>query len=158
MLGVASHVFGELLPREKFHHDRPPYLAFSWEQNGNFYNKTLRIRKWRHLLPDKSQTVKSMYTKKLGSNLTPEHLGRLLQETCVAELVHDALIILSPFVLFFADGATAVVCMTLFMVGNVPFVMIQRYNRPKLARLYRVALAKKTQADGGEEECADTVC
>ncbi len=101
-----------------------------------------------------------MYTKKLGSNLTPEHLGRLLQETCVAEIVHDALIILSPFVLFFAEGATAVVCMTLFMVGNVPFVMIQRYNRPKLARLYRVALAKKaeTEAVDVEGEQIDTVC
>lgn len=151
-LGIASHFFGERLQRSKFCYDRHPYAPFSWEDDGNFYNKVLHIRKWRHLLPDKSQKVKSMYRKKLGTNLSSRHLLRLLQETCVAEFVHNALIVFSPFVLFFVRGNVAFVCMLLFMLGNLPFVMIQRYNRPKLARLYRAALIKEKLVHEQEQE------
>ena len=157
VLGIASHIFGELLPRDRFHFDRHPYAPYDWEQNGNFYNKKLHIRKWRHLLPDKSQTMKSMYTKKLCNNFSSPHVCRLLQETCVAEFVHGALILCSPFVMLFSDGKTTVFCMMLFMLGNVPFIMIQRYNRPKLARLYRAALEREEKARAlGEEEQHDS--
>jgi hypothetical protein len=42
--------------------------------------------------------------------------------------------------------------MILFMVGNVPFVIIQRYNRPKLARLL-VAAQKREELLVVENEC-----
>ena len=152
VVGLLSHVFGELLPREKFHYDRPPYRPLDWEENGSFYSRVLHIRKWRHLLPDKSKAVKSMYQKKLDGDFSSKHLGRLLEESCVAEFVHCALIAVAPFVALFADGACCGVCMVLFMVGNVPFVIIQRYNRPKLARLL-VAAQKREELLVVENEC-----
>ena len=61
---------------------------------------------------------------------------RLLQETCVAETVHWLLILFSPaFVIFMKRGYGAVFCL-LYILGNLPFIVIQRYNRPRLAAIY----------------------
>lgn len=145
VVGILSHLIGESLPRKIFHYDAFPFRPFNFEHNGAFYSKTLNIRKWRKYMPDKSKAVKSMYKKSLGENFEEEHVERLIQETCVAEFVHFLLILSSPFVFVFVKGKFALVCTIAFAFGNVPFIVIQRYNRPKLVRLYRNILLRKNE-------------
>ena len=62
---------------------------------------------------------------------------RLLQETCVAETVHWALIALSPLFLVLMEPVYNVIaCLLYICPGNLPFIAIQRYNRPRLAAIY----------------------
>ena len=60
----------------------------------------------------------------------------LIAETCVAECVHWALMLLSLGIFFFWRGAWAVVFWLVYnLLGNLPFIIIQRYNRPRLVML-----------------------
>ena len=60
----------------------------------------------------------------------------LIAETCVAECVHWALIVLSLGLFLFWRGGWAFAFWLVYnILGNVPFIIIQRYNRPRLVML-----------------------
>lgn len=135
ILGVCLTIVGELLPRRWFRFDGPFFRAFVWEKNGAIYNR-LHVRKWKDRVLDMSKILPSAFKKKMSSFHDAAFSLRLLQETCVAELVHWLLILFSPaFVICMKPGYGAVFCL-LYILGNLPFIVIQRYNRPRLAALY----------------------
>ncbi len=73
-----------------------------------------------------------MVRKDLGSDPAV-----LVQETCVAECVHWALTLLSAGIFFFLwrSGWAALLWLVYNVLGNVSFIVIQRYNRPRLQKL-----------------------
>lgn len=141
-LGVASHFIGVALPRSWFHTDRFPFRSFAWEKGGKFYRK-LKIHKWKDKLPDASRIVKYMYRKTVDPNPNAENLNRLIQETCVAEVTHFALMVCSLGVLAIWPGIGGWICYAGCLAGNLPFFLIQRYNRPRLVS----ALARLTTSN-----------
>lgn len=134
VVGAISFFIGQSLPRKNFDYKVFPYHPFRWENGGRIYLK-LRIQYWKDKLPDMSRYITSMFRKKLTVMRSPEYLEDLIKETCVAELVHWGLIFISPIYMVLLDGALGAVGAALFAVGNVPFVLIQRYNRPRLVQL-----------------------
>ena len=61
----------------------------------------------------------------------------MIEETCVAELTHGLLCIAGLFLLKIWPGAGGIFLTVIYIVfGNLPFLLIQRYNRPRLVRLY----------------------
>ena len=134
--GILAHILGEALPRRWFHWDRFPYRCVSWERDGHFY-ESLGIRKWKDRLPDKSKYTKSTFTKQMKGHEGEDSLVRFLQETCVAELVHWALTLLAVPLYFYVPTPLGAVVASLYALSNLPFIMIQRYNRPRLARVLR---------------------
>ena len=134
VIGSMAFPFGQLLPRKNFDYHRIPYKSFAWERNGMIYTK-LRIQKWKDKVPDMSQYVKSAFRKKITVFRDSEYLDMLILETCVAEFVHFVLIFISPLFLIFMDSQWSWIWMILYLLGNVPFILIQRYNRPRLIRL-----------------------
>ena len=110
-LGVAAHPLGQALPRKWFCAEKAPWRSAPWEKGGRIYLK-LGIRKWKDHLPDMSRLMPDMVRKDLGSDPAV-----LVQETCVAECVHWALTLVYN------------------VLGNVSFIVIQRYNRPRLQKL-----------------------
>ena len=136
LVGIAAHFLGEALPRRWFDASRFPYRAFAFERNGRFY-EALGIRRWKGLLPDKSRFAPGAYKKSIrAGQQTSAHMERLLQETCVAELIHWLLLLLCPVLLLTMEGAAAGVMTVLYGLSNIPFIMIQRYNRPRLAAFH----------------------
>lgn len=144
-IGILAHIVGEALPRRWFDPEKFPYREYPFEQHGKFYDK-LRIRKWKDRMPDKSKWVKGTYTKTLQSQNDPANLRRLLQETCVAECIHWLLLLLSPLVLVFTHGVAAAVITVVYALSNLPFIIIQRYNRPRLRSL----LLRRQRAEAKE--------
>ena len=137
VIGLLAHFLGESLNREWFNWNRFPYALHDWEKKGKFYSQYFKIDRWKNRLPDKSRVVKSTVEKSIGPrDLTPGHTRRLIQETCVAELVHWVLLFISPVLLIVMDGPWSIVMTVLYGLSNLPFIMIQRYNRPRLLRLY----------------------
>ena len=60
----------------------------------------------------------------------------MLQETCVAEFIHVLLSILGFGAVFIVGGAWGwIISIVYFLAGNLPYIIIQRYNRPRLLRL-----------------------
>lgn len=133
-IGIVSNPLGNLLPRRWFDSDKFPYRSFAWEREGKFYER-LHIRAWKDLLPDMSKIVPGMVRKEVSARPTAEGLDRLVRETCVAEAVHGVLILLSLAVLKIWEGPGGWICYALCLLGNLPFILIQRYNRPRLVRM-----------------------
>ena len=58
-----------------------------------------------------------------------------LQETCVAEFVHWCLLLLSFPLYSYVPTPFGAAVTILYALSNLPFIFIQRYNRPRLLRL-----------------------
>ena len=90
------------------------------------------------------------FRKKAGLSRDPEHVRGLILEMCSAEAVHWALIVLS--LLFPAlMGPSGWICYALYnLAGNIPPIMIQRYNRPRMEKMLRMMeeRAARTRAQG----------
>lgn len=133
--GFLSFALGQALPRRWFDFDAFPYRAFGWEKKGKVYDR-VRVHKWKDSVPDMSRFVPFMVKKKAALARTPETMARLIRETCVAELVHWALIVLvSPIIAHASGGTLGAVLGAAYGAGNLSFVIIQRYNRPRLREI-----------------------
>lgn len=133
-IGLVSLPIGAMLPRELFHSNRFPFRMMKWEREGQAYEK-LRIRAWKDKVPDASKVVRFLVRKKLAPAVQADQVERLVQETCVAELTHMILIMLGLRCILIAKNAAGLLISALWSLANLVFVVIQRYNRPVLARL-----------------------
>lgn len=135
VVGLIFFLVGRIIPKKWLRYDRFPYRPFAFEKDGKIYH-TLRIHRWREKLPDMSKILPGMIpSKKLPKKATSEQLERMVQETCVAELIHNLLCILGFGSVLLWKGAGGWLIALLYMMGNIPFSIIQRYNRPKLVQI-----------------------
>ena len=143
LLGVASGIIGSWLPREWFHADRPPYRCRPWEDGGKVYLK-LHIRDWKDRVPDMSKISKRLYRKSVDTTPNYANLQRLIAETCVAEFMHYVILLLSLMVLRIWRGKWGAVFYLLCILWNLPCILIQRFNRPRLQKTLKRMESKKT--------------
>ena len=73
-----------------------------------------------------------MYPKKVDSTPNTDNLRHLIEETCVAEFIHLSLIVCSLALLVICRGVMRWIGIGACLIGNVPFILIQRFNRPRL--------------------------
>ncbi len=133
--GSISHIVGYLIRRDKIDTDSFLYTSHKWENNGEIYRK-LKVNKWKSKVPDMSKYLKLLYPKKMEYHPDPTQILRLIQESCVAECIHVMLIVSSPLVYYYLRGPYDILITILYILGNMPYIIIQRYNRPKLKKLY----------------------
>ncbi len=148
LIGIPSFLIGELLPRSRMRFREFPFKPFRFEDGGKFYEK-FRIQAWKDRLPDMSKVMPRAFKKKLTrvALREPRYVKRLIQETCSAEFVHWLLIALSPLVRRLMGEADGALAAFLYCVGNIPFIAIQRYNRPRLVALYEKQLKHYAQPE-----------
>lgn len=132
--GIISFVLGRIIPKTWFLYDRFPYKIFPFECDGRIYEKS-RIRVWHKKVPDMSRIFpKLMPAKKIAFNEI-SRLPEMIQETCVAEFIHGLLCITGLHCIAIWQGTGGILLAILNIIGNLPFILIQRYNRPRLIRL-----------------------
>ena len=61
-----------------------------------------------------------------------EKITVLVKETCIAEFIHTMLAIVGFGCMKIWEGLGGTIVAILYAVGNIPFIMVQRYNRPRL--------------------------
>lgn len=132
-LGTAAHFVGNALPRQWFRADAFPYRSFAWEREGQIYRK-IGIHRWKDKVPDMSKICRDMTRKEIPTYPTVESLTCLIAESCIAECSHWVLLLLSLLVLAIVPGAMGFVIYGLCVLGNLPCLLIQRYNRPRLQK------------------------
>lgn len=110
------------------------FQSRKWEPA--FYKK-LRIRNWKGKLPTYAPSQFS---------LENQSLHRVIRNMCGAELVHEIIMILSFLPLLtvpFFESFYVFLCTSLLAaLYDSIFVMAQRYNRPRLVRIYERQEAK----------------
>lgn len=141
-VGVISFVAGRLIPRDSLDENSFPFRPFEFENNGRIYD-AIRIKYWMNRLPDMSRILPSLLpTKKLDGRLS-EKLPVMIKETCMAELIHLLLVPAGFGCLFFLHGAKGIIITAVYEIFNILFVLIQRYNRPRLIELYERMIVRK---------------
>ena len=133
--GILSFLLGRILPKKLFRADFVPFRSLAFEKGGTIYKK-LGVHRWQNRLPDMSRVFPSLMPSKNISSLKKKGLERMLQETCVAEFIHVLLMLTGLYCLRLWPGAGGIVLAAVnTLLFNLPFVIIQRYNRPRLLRL-----------------------
>ena len=105
------------------------------ERGGVVYTETLRIRRWKHLLPEAGDVFAGGFDKSRLGQPSGSHLERHLMETRRAELGHWLAVLATP--LFMArNRPTMAVLMPVYALAvNGPCIAAQRYNRLRLRRV-----------------------
>ena len=135
LLGILSFLLGRILPKSWFSAERFPYRSLPFEKNGKFYER-FGIRKWQNRVPDMSKWFpKLMPAKKVTADFEAQ-LPVMIQETCIAEFIHSLLCVAGLYCLKLWPGVGGVVFTLIYiLIGNVPYILIQRYNRPRFCKL-----------------------
>ena len=122
------------IPDRWFKPDRFPFRAARWETSGKLF-AFLRVQQWKRWLPDGAAVVRGGYRKKHLMDFSEENLERFVVESCRGELTH--LLAIAPFWAFGFIGPPSIVWMMLMyaLAVNVPCMIAQRYNRPRILRL-----------------------
>ncbi len=104
-----------------------------WFREKNFENKLyklIRVREWKKHLPTYSPNT---------FDTSQKNVKEIVGGTCQAEIVHEAIMALSllPITLipFFGGASALIITSVLAMLFDSLFVILQRYNRPKLVRV-----------------------
>lgn len=137
IISIVAFFIGRLLPKGLFKADRFPFRPFRFEKNGQIYDK-IKIKSWQNKLPDMSRILPKFIPAKNLSGNYRDRMPRMLQETCIAEFVHFNLCLSSLYCLWLWPGIGGAIIIILYVViFHLPYIIIQRYNRPRLLKLAR---------------------
>lgn len=128
--------YGMLKVPDRFFSEKDSWFKpASWEENGQVWQRWFRIQQWKRHLPDGTIFLRSGYDKSSLRGTSVETLEQFIVETKRGELTHWVSML--PAGLFFLwNPPWAGWIMVLYAVAfNLPFILSQRYNRPRLERL-----------------------
>lgn len=125
-----------MLTNYDFDYRKPWFQPRPWE--AGFYRQ-LRVKQWKAKLPT--------YAPEQFSRA--EHsLYRIIQNMCGAEIVHEMIMVLSflPLLTVPVFGSLPVFLITSVLAAlfDSIFVMAQRYNRPRLVKIYEKQEARRS--------------
>ena len=136
-VGAASFFLGRLIPKSWLDPYSFPFRGFACEKGGRIYDK-IGIRHWQTRVPDMSRIFKKLMPPKSLTGDIKQRLPELIRETCVAELILAGNCVAGLYCLRIWPGVGGIIVTLLFaFVFNIPYILIQRFNRPRLIKLAR---------------------
>lgn len=141
IVSVVVFLVGRFIPKKWIKEDKFPFKSFKFEKDGKIYEK-IKIKKWKTKLPDASLVLNKIIPKLIPTkrikNDQKNKIGILIKETCIAESTHFTAGILGFGCYYLWKSKCSLLISALYFLANIPFIFIQRYNRPRL-----IAAAKK---------------
>ncbi len=133
---VTVSALSNYVPDKIFNTDSFWFGGWKFEESGKFYRKFFKIHKWKRLLPDGAKLFNTGFPKGELYNTEKEYLEAFIKETCRAEASHWIQIV--PFWIFglWSPPFVIIVMLIYALVLNLPCILAQRYNRPRLIKLY----------------------
>lgn len=151
VLGVDIIIawFIHSLPIKWFSPTKRIFKVYNWENK--FYGN-IGINKWKGYVAELGGLGK--FRKNKVRALESSFMLRFLQESCCGEIIHGFCVIagLANLVLInyhFLNFALPVVLVNAFL--HIPPILIQRYNRPRLLRVYTLAKRREEKATFDEK-------
>ena len=138
---VGIYIIGRIFPRKWIKEDKFPFRSFAFEKNGRIYDK-IKIKKWKTKWPDASKLIHKIIPQipvKRFDDKSPEKVKTLIKESCVAETTHVVAFVLGFFAIFLWGSVLGVLLTIVYALANIPPILIQRYNRPRLMRALQFA-------------------
>ncbi len=131
------------IPNRYFKPSKFPFASFEFEQEGDIYRKWFRVQSWKKYLPDGGALMGVEFCKKNLEHVTHANLQRFLIESCRAEMSHVMAIF--PFWAFgFIAPPEVIWIMLIYAIAlNMPCIIAQRYNRPRIQGLMKKRFQKE---------------
>ncbi len=137
LVSVAMTIIGDQLPKSLYSYKRWMFRERRWEHGGRVYERLFGVKYWKSKLPDISDFMKWRFNKKHLAELDNHYLDVFLIESCKAEFTHWMIILSSVLSLLWDSIVSALLIFLLSVILNLPYIIIQRYNRPRLIRLLK---------------------
>ncbi|WP_341230165.1 hypothetical protein [Nocardioides salarius] len=123
--GYAAHRLGdERLDREGWW-----LRARRFEARGTWYRRRLRIHRWKDRLPEAGGLFRGGISKRQLPSYDVAGLELFVRETRRAELTHWWAMACGPLFVLWNPPVAAVLLVAYGVGVNLPFILIQRYNR-----------------------------
>lgn len=134
---VSAAIISRQIPAKYIRQDSFLFRERKWEKGGDFYLKYFKVKKWKAYLPDGGAIIKNGYRKKTMTDFSKENLDLYLLESRRAELTHSLAIL--PFWIFglFGPFRTIIYMLIYALAVNLPCIIVQRYNRPRILRILK---------------------
>ena len=127
-----------------FDANKARYRPRKWERDGKWYVDHLKINQWKDLLPQ--YVRKDGFSKDHLDDVSLEYIDEFILETCRGEWNHIANCLFAVILFLTNTFLMAVILTVLLFLGNLPFAIIQRYNRFRLQKLKRTLVKKAERA------------
>lgn len=118
--------------------------ASEWERNGRIY-RSLGVHRWKDRLPDAGGWFAGGFSKRNLRNRSLAELDRFARETRRAEWVHWCAIGALPLFKLWNSWPAMLVNAAYAIAANFPCIIVQRYNRGRIAPLLSKAQARTRQ-------------
>lgn len=136
--GIIIFFIGRIIPRSLIFENSFPFKSFSFEQNGKIYEK-LKIQKWKTKLPDASVIINKILPgfmpKKRLEGKGINKIQVLIKESCIAEANHFIAGLIGFYCIKIWKHKFSKVIAVMNFLFNIPFILIQRYNRPRFIKI-----------------------
>jgi len=130
------------MPREWFN----PAPTSTREKGVQFYERIFAIKRWKDWLPDAARWFTGGFPKGTLSGKDPEYLARFICETWRGELCHWLAIGCVPAFLLWNPWWGDLIIVAYAFAANLPCILVQRYNRFRLARLLAARMPRSMPA------------
>jgi glycosyl-4,4'-diaponeurosporenoate acyltransferase len=115
-----------------------------FERGGRFYQRWLRVKRWKDRLPEAGDLFRGGVSKRRLAAYGRERLAPFAAETRRAELTHWLILAAAPWFFLWNPWWLALAMVGYGIVANVPCIAIQRYNRARLLRMIRPPSTART--------------
>ncbi len=129
---VGIGYVGHRLPHAVFERDSRLTRLRAFESRGRWYERRLRIKRWKDRLPEAGAFFAGGFSKR---RVARAELERFVAETRRAELVHWVAMALWPVFAIWNPPWAAAVVFVYAIAANAPCLVVQRYNRARLVHL-----------------------
>jgi glycosyl-4,4'-diaponeurosporenoate acyltransferase len=123
------------LPAARFSRDDGIFHTRRWENGGQIYQELLHIKTWKLRIPDAGNVFGQDARKSTFASTRPDYLKRFILETRRAEWTHWIQLLPVPLFFIFNDWRIGIFMIIYALGVNLPCIMIQRYNRPRLQKI-----------------------
>jgi glycosyl-4,4'-diaponeurosporenoate acyltransferase len=131
----SAGFFIHRIPLYLFDYHSAFFRPFGFEREGKIYENVFRIKVWKDYLPEGGGVFRGGFVKRKADTRTVGYLETFAKETCRAEFVHWVIILFLPLFFLWNPPLGVIIMLPLVVVLNLPFIMIQRYNRPRLVKI-----------------------
>jgi len=132
------------IPPSRLSRDRGLLRIRGFEAGGRFYERWLRIKRWKDRLPEAGALFRGGFSKRRVRVGDPAYLERFTVETRRAELTHWLILAASPWFFLWNPWWLGLAMVGYGIIANVPCLAIQRYNRARLLRMIPRPFAART--------------
>lgn len=120
-------------PDSSYDPEKSRFVAKPWEHGGRWYRDNLKIQVWKDRLPQ--YIGKEGFSKAHLTDMSIDYLDQFIVETCRGEWMHLKNCICCVVMLLINPLIVGIIASCFIMAGNLPFAIVQRYNRFRLQTL-----------------------